>query len=369
MGQVSWNIAGNCQAPHCTVLTGRTRKRVDPVREALQTACNHVWPDADWEQWRPLRSNWKEAGYSSRSAYLELWTRCRKCTNCLRQRARLWRARAQSQVVDAARTWFITFTFNSAQRWRMELKARKLLADGGGDNWAALSDSERFICLHNEAARELTLWIKRVRKQTHGAPIRYLLVAEAHKDGFPHYHMLLSEKHAGTVSERLIRSEWRGHGLGFCEGKLVEHAGRGASYVCKYLAKSMLARVRASQRYGQAWPEQSKFVPNRCEDGNDVIPQRDDTEDTTEVPNVSPKHLPDEFIHRANGRAVGQINDSGLSAELCGSAVKISASMRVEAYAGAETDERKASWLHIPATSLVPTGTVRVRPRQGRRLM
>lgn len=95
-------------------------------------------------------------------------------------------------------------------------------------------------------SREFTLFFKRLRKVT-GAKIRYLLVAEQHKDGWPHYHALLHEKGV-AVTKRQLEHEWR---LGFTQFKLVPlddpHV---AGYVTKYIAKQALARIRASLRYG-----------------------------------------------------------------------------------------------------------------------
>ena len=71
-----------------------------------------------------------------------------------------------------------------------------------------------------------------------------LQVVEAHKSGLPHVHLLVHDK--GDTTYRRLTDTWP---LGFAHAKLVE--GTAASrYVAKYLAKSALARVRASQGYG-----------------------------------------------------------------------------------------------------------------------
>lgn len=111
-----------------------------------------------------------------------------------------------------------------------------------------MTADEQFVQRHKTIARWLTLWVKRVRKNS-GAPIRYLLVCEAHKSGLPHYHMLLHERSPELqVRKRMLQAEWQAYGFTNC--KLVEQDQHAARYVSKYLAKSALARVRASVRYG-----------------------------------------------------------------------------------------------------------------------
>jgi hypothetical protein len=81
--------------------------------------------------------------------------------------------------------------------------------------------------------------------------MRFLLVAEAHKTGLPHYHALIHEVDPERpVRSRILRQQWT---LGFSQCKLVAQGDetKSASYVAKYLAKSAAARVRASQGYGQ----------------------------------------------------------------------------------------------------------------------
>jgi hypothetical protein len=156
---------------------------------------------------------------------------CRKCPRCLKLRAKLWRERAVHETVTANRTWFITFTVSPDHRYRLSLLA-------GSSEWSALWE---------RVSAELTLSLKRLRKAGHA--FRYLAVGEAHKDGFPHVHMLLHERGA-AITKRQIEAEWR---LGFSRVKLiVGEPARAAAYVAKYLAKDAASRVRASREYG-AW--------------------------------------------------------------------------------------------------------------------
>ena len=119
----------------------------------------------------------------------------------------------------------------------------------------------------------------------HRGPFRYLLVAERHLAnsaseayGRPHFHLLVHEKAAALITER----EWSPH-AGPCEngclnkwgkpryhvaGEVCDHAlirgqwphgftkvircmdAKSAVYVCKYVSKDPMARVRASIGYG-----------------------------------------------------------------------------------------------------------------------
>lgn len=255
MNTVEWDIAGDCQSPHCT------EKRARPDAYGVGVPDIHrlekddelaMWVDNPLDAWQPVKRLGNLRNVKGGSLWMHLWTRCRKCPACRKQRARLWRARCRSELGQAPRSWFVTYTFNEVHRYNARLLARKLLLDRSGEHFEELTSNEQFMLLHEVVARELTLMIKRLRKNAK-APLRYMLVAEAHKDGFPHYHGVIHELNPGTLTERDIRAEWRGRGLGFCEAKLVYDAAKGSAYLCKYLTKSSLARVRASQNYGQSF--------------------------------------------------------------------------------------------------------------------
>ena len=177
--------------------------------------------------------------------FVDLKVPCRKCPVCLEHRRRLWTARGIHEVRASTRTWFGTLTIAPEMRFRCSLIARSEVAKRGAD-YGLLSASEQFKAIERVTSREVTKWLKRVRKNS-GAKFRYLLVSEAHKDGFPHYHVLMHE-HGSEVSKRVLETAWR---YGFSQFRLVDGEGP-VGYVSKYLAKSALTRVRASQRYGQA---------------------------------------------------------------------------------------------------------------------
>lgn len=177
-----------------------------------------------------------------------LYVRCRKCPDCLKHRGRVWTARATTEVLAAKRTWFGTLTLAPDRATQARFAANRPTPDG------ILADqrpADHFARMVNHVTPELTKFLKRVRKSS-GAAIRYLLVAEAHKSGMPHWHILLHE-YAGTVTKAQLDAAWR---FGFSQFRLVkDEDGRAAHYVCKYLSKSALVRIRASRQYGSALPD------------------------------------------------------------------------------------------------------------------
>lgn len=175
-----------------------------------------------------------------------LTVRCRKCLPCLKHRAKVWATRGQLELVAADRSWFGTMTVSPENRFIARLKADAYNASRGV-RWTSLSDAEQFKEIARVLRRDLQLFLKRVRKQS-GARIRYLVTTEAHKDGFPHLHMLLHE-YDGRVTKRCLEQQWQ---LGLSHWRLVnglDH--RVPWYVAKYLTKSILAKPVASLRYGR----------------------------------------------------------------------------------------------------------------------
>lgn len=114
-----------------------------------------------------------------------------------------------------------------------------------------LTSEDAFEMQANEVAKEITLFLKRVRKQVGVGQLRYLLVREKHKSGLPHYHALIHESGETPIRYKVLEDNWT---LGFSKFKLLDDE-RTATYVTKYLGKSNDGRVRASLRYGRAAPE------------------------------------------------------------------------------------------------------------------
>lgn len=164
------------------------------------------------------------------------------CPSCKRAFREEWRARARSEIVASNRTWMATFTFRPDVV--DQARNRVLRASDISVSQVECEAERMFQAMEAELAKELTLYWKRLRKA--GARVRYLLVAEAHKSGVPHYHALVHE-YADPVLKKALRSHWL---CGFTTFKLVDVSA--ANYVTKYMVKSMNARVRASVRYGEA---------------------------------------------------------------------------------------------------------------------
>lgn len=174
--------------------------------------------------------------------------RCRRCDPCLRARAALWRGRALTEMHRSTRTWFGTLTLTAANQLLYVNKCRANIANtkvlSGMPDFDALSAHEQFGLRCTAIGEEITKWLKRIRFNS-GAELRYVIVAERHVSGDPHFHLLVHER-AQPVKKRQLQEGWK---LGFSAFKLCE-GDRAAFYVTKYLTKSSAARVRASLRYG-----------------------------------------------------------------------------------------------------------------------
>lgn len=220
----SWNVAGNCESPVHREWSAKPYQR-DTFSEI---AC-------------PKHSI---AG-TIPTMTVELEVPCRNCQRCLARRASAWRMRAIAETRVWPRTWFGTLTLRPEVAFRTRLAAEVNSAKRAVP-LEAESDDRKFAAHVKAIGPEVGKFLKRVRKNT-GARIRYLLVAEAHKSGVPHFHMLVHQCDLGVpVRYDDLKSQWD---LGFSSWKLTDE--RTASYVCKYLAKSLRARVRASQAYGE----------------------------------------------------------------------------------------------------------------------
>lgn len=223
LGSAEWDISGDCSNPYSTTL------RAPPVTDAMH---------------RPKRTI---------ALYLDILTRCRRCQACLNHRAALWRIRAKTEVQDSFRTWLGTFTLEPYNLY----KAKVLASDRVKKRYPyrdfnTLTDEERFREVHSVISEKITLRLNAFRQMYYRKhkvrpAFKYLIVAEAHKSGEPHYHLLIHEK----ASDKPIRYEELRHiwPHGFYHYRLVKPEDNPV-YLCKYLSKSMLARVRASQRYG-----------------------------------------------------------------------------------------------------------------------
>lgn len=187
---------------------------------------------------------------------VQLFGRCRRCSNCLTFRKSQWIARTRREFeATPLRTWFVTLTMAPEFRTFLDMQARAI-----GFSQRTLfdaQDDEGKYALRCAALRpEVQKYLKRVRKgvgKLHKPSFRYLCVMEPHKDGFPHLHLIVHETSiTHPLTQRLLRSRWntgsvfRGR---ITEAKLVK-SDEAITYVAKYLGKDLLARPMASLRYG-----------------------------------------------------------------------------------------------------------------------
>lgn len=168
--------------------------------------------------------------YEALCAYIRV--RCRRCDSCLKARQHLWVLRAAHEQVSAKRTWFVTLTFGPKRRAAILQEASRMQG--------ALSQPVRLV---RASGWFVTTFLKRLRKA--GFEFRYLIVAEPHRDGFPHFHGLLHDQR-GDLDWKSINAQWS---AGFLQCKLVRDAGA-LRYVTKYLSKGRYGKIRASSAYG-----------------------------------------------------------------------------------------------------------------------
>lgn len=204
-----------------------------------------------FDEWKPTVDFVKEAFKAARTPlkYFDGEFPCRKCSVCLKRRAAHWRIRAKLETALSHRTWFATFTLNPQERFKVDIQrsggiVRELRSIGAISSF--ITEDQLFTDRHLVIGKLFTNYFKRLRKNTRVSP-RYLLVAERHADGWPHYHALLHEREI-PITKRQLEAEWK---HGFTSFKLVQRDDPAVSnYVCKYIAKQALARIRASLRYG-----------------------------------------------------------------------------------------------------------------------
>lgn len=241
MVRIEWDISGDCQCPNIRELFAQP-----PPDRGRKTLTLHDGEKVEvgstkWSRWATVTP---EKGINP--LMVELTSPCRHCDKCLRRRSMIWTYRARAEVAAATRTWFGTLTLRPEEQYRALALARQAL-DRQGIDYDLLSFAEQFKLRHQVVSAELTKTLKRIRKNS-GATLRYLMVAEAHMSGLPHYHILVHEcDDDERVTHKVLSAAWK---LGFSKFKLVTDP-RAATYLCKYLSKSAAARVRASKHYGQ----------------------------------------------------------------------------------------------------------------------
>lgn len=240
------DVSGRCESPVMVAMTGLQDGRLHRLKDIGDTI--RGVPFLDWAPGLGYVDAYGAPARLSGEAHnipvhVDLAVPCRRCAACLKRRSWEWTKRAKAEIAAASRTWFGTLTIGPENWFMIDARAR-LHCRERGSSFDHLEPDERFRERHRQISVELTKFVKRVRKQSR-ASLRVLLVAEAHKSGLPHYHMLIHEAKQ-PVRERVLNGQWQ---LGFSQWRLVRDE-KAASYICKYVAKSALARLRASKGYG-----------------------------------------------------------------------------------------------------------------------
>lgn len=220
---------------------------------------------------RPRCDGVRTIGNSDASVFLEGHGRCRRCDNCLQARRLLWAFRAQAEIRQADRTWFGTLTLRPEEQQRLRDLARDRCLRSGVD-YDAQSYAVQFTDRWRDLSPQVTKYLKRVRKVS-AARLRYLCVVERHQSGDPHVHMLVHECAGTLVRKAILDEEWE---LGFTRWKLADHRPNLAWYLCKYLAKTSVARVRASKWYGSGYavsPPRTTPLRPSCAMPHDAVMQ------------------------------------------------------------------------------------------------
>lgn len=230
---------------------------------------------------RPIEKLWTgrvSIRTKKKPIFVDEYLPCRKCEACVMSRSRMWAGRAVDEYNRAAVTWMGTFTMSPEQHAMLDLR----VAERTGNR--PLNSVELLRERTSVFGSEVTNWLKRVRdaayKRTgHAGTMRYLLVAEVHNsektDDWmrmrPHFHMLLHEASVGAIisvdeyflkreevrnefveniyaaDTAMVRETWT---LGFTKFLRCRDS-KSAYYLCKYMSKAMMWRVRPSIRYGR----------------------------------------------------------------------------------------------------------------------
>ena len=235
---VEWDVHGSCTNPQWTERyvrpSARPRRFTSGKLEEFQRAVRAAFPGA-----RVSYTNQAGLGGTPRTVdvfpgsampmRLIMCVRCRtKCQPCLKDRAREWMARARLEHKRASRSWMGTLTYAPSVRAIKSAEAVLLAANAGVD-WDTLNDHEKFAYKVRACSKDLTDFLKRIRK---GVPsdhtphlaaekarrepkdgwrplrFRYLAVWEPHKHGWPHVHLLYHESRNDPLSWLLLSSQW-----------------------------------------------------------------------------------------------------------------------------------------------------------------
>jgi hypothetical protein len=226
-GSTFWDVSADCEKSAGVTVTGTHFRGTYNVPEGGFTAFQGA-----------VRRD-------PRPQAIHLQVRCGRCARCRRFRRRLWTHRALIECARARRTWLCTMTASPDDHYRYICAASRR-GETAGFEYDRLTVEEKYGEQCKEMGRDLTLFVKRLRKES-GAKLRAMWVFEPHKSGAPHIHGLLHEVGEG-VTWRMLSRQWM---AGHSRFNLLT-SGRGANYAAKYLGKHVGIRIRASRHYGQS---------------------------------------------------------------------------------------------------------------------
>lgn len=238
------NLAGNCERPIVVQAVGlrdAVLGRMEAVNRGVPVTRRMMDNQPVWVDPQQLPEG--------RVRHVDIEVPCRRCERCLKRKAAHWRLRAESEVKQASRSWFSTFTARPEVHARNEYIALRHQASRG-NRWESLTPDERFAAITAPMLREFQLYLKRLRKT--GAKLRYMVITERHtaggdNHGKPHLHALIHEL-GEPIRYKTLDKQWS---VGFSSHKLVDSTGAAVAYACKYLTKDIANKPRASLRYGQ----------------------------------------------------------------------------------------------------------------------
>jgi len=201
-----------------TVFRSRYWKTTALARKALaggailQGTRHIVWHIAGRCTDPVLRESWTAGGgHHLPGITVEMHLPCRLCEVCRRRRQMQWQHKANNECAVATRNWFGTLTFEPDMQMQI-LHIARAKAHQKSCDFDEGSPREQFIGLVASASRFITLYLKRLRKRS-GAKFRYILVAEPHKSGKPHYHVIFHETIGSQILPHRVLTECWPHGF------------------------------------------------------------------------------------------------------------------------------------------------------------
>jgi hypothetical protein len=223
-----------------------------------------------------------------RAATVAMLVPCRDCAGCRRWKRSLWTRRCKAEWTHSSlaggKSYFATLTFAPDIHYRVTCLLE------GRPEWKDATKEQRF-CMRDQVAYPFVQkFLKRLRRGLKrlgfpGVKPRYIAVAEAHKTGLPHYHLVI---HVDDVpkgfGKRAIEAAWEKSsrevkvpGLpdlpnrigrpGWIKVKLARSE-QVAGYMAKYMGKDQSSRVKASTGYGR----RNRIYPMAHVLGHGVVP-------------------------------------------------------------------------------------------------